>query len=605
MKKIKRIALLSSLPLLLGVAGCGKVVTDNVDGGGQSLDSNKETIYLTAFDGGFHYGWIINLLNEYNAANRAGKYQIAITASNTDVAGKHLNNLEADFNSAPDIYFGGELGYQKGFAKDYFEDLTDIWEGTAPNETTKIKDKVINKELWEKACKFTDGKYYMVPHTSTIQGLVFDYDLYVENDWLIKADISEKDALAESGIETEIKEDAFKNKYLTFKSFTKTTGSPTDYDAYRCLYEVGDTVLSAGKNGIYGDYDDGQPTTWDGFDDMLSKVKGSGFTPFGYAGMISHNYLDVMVNNYLAQYWGPEKYKEFVYCDTDGKEIDLVDKNGTSIGKKAITIDNGYEIYQADGVPQAIDFVKKYFYTTNYTSNTPMQGTTENVNSVQMNLIQNVDLSTSGSSDRAYSAIIEGNYWENEAESGFESAAKRDPNRAKGKREYRYMVLPNIDGGYSEKTAMTSLEMGGIVVKKQSDSGRLDYIKNFIKYTLSDASLRKTLKTCSLVRPYKFNVEESDLETLTPFQKSYYYMTQDTDHLVVVQERLLKAGSPITYTSSLKNISLTLPTSILTDLRASSGNVDTIKDKVMKPYSKADWEREVATARQSGFYSEE
>jgi ABC-type glycerol-3-phosphate transport system substrate-binding protein len=135
-----------ALGLALSLAGCGTTKTNLI-----SLDSNKNTIVLECYYGGFGEQWMVNLINKFNASN--DKYQITMTKANVNGAAVHLTELESGTCNI-DVFFSGESYYQKGFYRDYFEDLSDLLTEKPDGENgSTVQEKIIDADTWLAAGK--------------------------------------------------------------------------------------------------------------------------------------------------------------------------------------------------------------------------------------------------------------------------------------------------------------------------------------------------------------------------------------------------------------------------------------------------------------------
>jgi hypothetical protein len=71
--------------------------------------------------------------------------------------------------------------------------------------------------------------------------------------------------------------------------------------------------------------------------------------------------------------------------------------------------------------------------------------------------------------------LVEGGWWENEAREMFNNIAKEDSSRGFGKRDYRFLMTPAMEGQAfaANKTAVETAENGVIIVPKQKDKDKL------------------------------------------------------------------------------------------------------------------------------------
>ena len=119
------------------------------------------------------------------------------------------------------------------------------------------------------------------------------------------------------------------------------------------------------------------------------------------------------------------------------------------------------------------------------------------------------------------------------------------------------MLLPNIDGqlgidGEGNGSVMAGIENGGLLVRKQTDSNKLAAIKSFIAYTLSNDALSDTTASCGLVRNYKYTMTDSQLASMTPFQRTCYSIFTDTDNVKVLTARADRGRNPICWSGATK-----------------------------------------------------
>jgi hypothetical protein len=419
MKSTKKAFTFAMSVLMLGaLAGCGKKTV--------IVNSDKTVINMQIFAGGFGTAWLDSAISEWNA-KEGNTYQVVLAAPNLDAANTVITQINGGINKS-DIIFSCEPYFQTEFNKDNgaFQDLTEVLAMKPDGESGKsVKEKMLDYDAWAIAAGkrgVSGNGFYMLPATTTITGPVFDFDFFTEQSvdnikngsdpWLIYADASEKDAIATAGIQTESVTLGTK----TLLKFVSSTSGKTTYD-YTVQERTGKDqyVLSAGSDGVYGTYDDGEPQTIDQWDDMLDLIKADGYNDFLYSGY-SPEYVDSgIIQSYLGQYLGPSGFQQMLTYDSKGEKVTLNNSDGTT-SSTAITIDNGYQAYSTQGIDEAIDFAAKYFHTTDYTTTGVMRGTTR-VDACQTTYLQ----SYQASNDKKFAFIVEGNWWENEARETFDA----------------------------------------------------------------------------------------------------------------------------------------------------------------------------------------
>lgn len=501
----------------------------------------KTTIVIEPYGAaGYGLAWLDKLATEWTEANKDLGFNIIVKKSSNNLAGTHLSQIAAG-STDTDIYIASTTDYQQGFYRDYFEDLSDLLNVKPDGDGgLTIKEKINDYDSWKQLSSkwvydATANSYslegcYMLPHSKTLTGMVYDHDDFAEKGLLTYAENSDevKAALTEQGITYSVNG----GKLVFVSSATYTN------------YTKGDYILSAGKDGKYGTYDDGQPQTLAEFDTMINKIKGIG-VPF-IAQNQDASYITYITDAYFTQYAGMDAYSAVVSYDSNGKAIALAD--GTTA---TIDMSNGYLANNAKGIAEAINFTAKYFNKGNSTV-CSYQAT---VDAMQREFV------TGGTGDAKatfYGMAIDGNWFEMEAASTMNTANKySDKPRGYGEVDYRFMLLPTIDGqlgidGEGNGSVMAGIENGGMLVRKQSDDKKLAAIKSFIAYTLTNDALSDTTASCGLVRNYKYTMTDNQLASMTPFQRTCYSIFTDTDNVKVLTARADRGRNPICWSGATK-----------------------------------------------------
>ena len=534
MKKSVKIlcsALLAAVTACGALTGCKKNNKVDVTG----------TIIVEPFaNSSFGINWIEKMAANWQEET-GSKFKVLVKKNSTILSGDQLQTYEV---SNTDIYFGAECMYNTGFYKGYFEDLTDFLEEKPDGENgMTIREKIFDSEKWKKIsgiAKYNkpaagtknpyDSQYftyegcYMLPYSTTMTGMLYDHDLFVNAGLMAYAENTDavKAELTAQGITYEVDDI---DDLLIFKSST----SKTNYDA-------GDAILTAGKDGKYGTYDDGQPQTMAELATLLNKIMAKGYKPFLYAD--ADEYVTNLFYSYVIQKDGIETYNALISFDSEGKEIKLND--GT---KTAVTFDNGYKSYSAAGIEEALEFIKKYFIDGN--AGSCYYNTTANVSDVRDEFVTNT-------SRKQLQMIVEGDW--------FVTGARDilyENNRNPDTVDYRMMLLPYIEGqaGIDDNghgSVVTSPETGGIVVRKQPKDNpeKLAAIKSFLKYMLKNDTLSWITETTGMLLNYNYTISDEKFASLPKFTQNCYSIFNDTKNVRVCSYAVDKISSPIRYTAN-------------------------------------------------------
>ena len=526
MKKAHRL-----LALMMAIAATGSVLVGC--GGSGSKTSKKNEIVVEPFSGsGFGFQWLKDLAAEWMKDNP--NYTVKVKENSTYMSGTQLAQIEAG-TTTTDVYFGSYPNYSSGFYKGYFEDLSDMLSMKPDGENgLTVQEKIVDFENWKKVAskvayddatgEFSQSGCYMLPHSTTLTGLVYDHDQFLDNGWLTYAENTDevKTALTEQGVTYEESGDR-----LIFKSATGITN-----------YEAEEEILTAGKDGKYDTYDDGQPETMAEFDAMVKNIVASNKIPFIYSS--EDEYVTELVNAYIVQYAGMDAYDALTAFDSNGKELPL--RDGSSV---VIDWNNGYKAHSLEGIEDAVSFVNNYFVKDSsfFTTGNYVQDAQDKFISGGI-----------GQSDFV-AMIMEGNWFELEASETLKAAGKRNPQKGYGKVDYRMMLLPEIEGqkgidGEGNGTVFPAVEAGAIAIRTQKDADKLAAIKSFVLYTLTDKALSETTVKTGLIRGYKYELTAEQLASMTPYQKTCYQIYHDTENVKVITSTTDMLRSPFPYAAT-------------------------------------------------------
>lgn len=565
------------------------------------IDKNKTQIYIAGYDGGVGNAWLDDLANEWNANNDA--YQIIQIP--TRISQKDLSNSINTGVTDYDVYFTGDVGYVSNIYNGTLEDLSDVGAMKVDGNDRTILQKIGYRDdyyetVWKPVASKNGQGLYMLPYCDNFGGFIFDYNTFVEKGILSFAqasDASVTSALTAQGI-----------SYTESNGKLKVSGYTGSYDLFN--YKTGDYILTAGKDGLYGTYDDGQPTTRTEWDQMLARITGRNMKPFLWTGGYPE-YADMILESLFAYYAGMSEFN--TYYNFNGQ----VTVNGEKVN---ITPDNGYDVYSIDAMRNALNFMNDYLNNSNYyhSKTTTSDSHTDTQGTFILGYKLNKDQPA---------MIVEGNWWENEARSVFDTSEVVNAGRGYGQRDYRYMLLPKLSSAYGldgngNGSIMSVINSGAVLVPKVGNSeveqAKLAQIKDFLGFMLKDENLAKFTVKTGVINAYSYELTKAQFDSLTPFSKNVYAMIQDKTNIDFARGALMFAGQPVRFATnggfftmprliSYNKVSYTASMLALrqgvTPEQLMSGAVSYYSHDTFKGATTVKWETLIAQARESGFYN--
>lgn len=585
MKRKAFVFVLAALLISCTFAGCGKYVPGGIEGdkdGGVVLDPNKTTLSVQVYNGGTGTKWIANMANAWNPTN--AKYQIQVSGKK-DFA----SDVETALKGGPTMYsayFTPDPGFQMGIMSDMFEDLSDIANARPDGEGgLTVREKLLDP-LWEPAASKNGQGIYMLPYADSYVGMVYDHRMFTENGWTSTAPVSAQAAVTAQGIVS-----TASNSKLIFQSASGRTN-----------YKAGDVILTAGKDGKYGTYDDGQPQTETEFTAMIQAIMPVA-KPFIYTG--GHlDYVEPILRAAFAQIAGIPASDTFYTYDSKGVNFAL-----RGAAAEPITVDNGYKVFGAAGLYTGLEFINTYFNESTLLHPACL-GLASHTDTQKNYILGYRNINTNPLS----AILIEGNWWENEARGSFEGLGE---DRAYGKRDYRFMLLPDFAGqkgidGTGHGSVFSVQDNGAFVVPKTEDKEKLAAIKEFLTFTLSEENLRKFTVETGVIRPYQYSLTDEDRAAMTRFAVTAYDVYRDAENIKIIRPFLLKAATPLNYNAVTKSGS-DFPVRFggmeyarillaLRQMNYASASLEDVFNGMKGFYSVSQWGQFVDAARNAGYY---
>lgn len=257
------------------------------------------------------------------------------------------------------------------------------------------------------------------------------------------------------------------------------------------------------------------PQTMTEFYDLLDQMVKANVTPFTWTGT-NDFYFTPLTTTIVAQYEGVKGADQNLFY------------NGTFNGT-TITDANGYLLARQQGKLEALKFLRTISSDTRYYS-TLAFGSSQGHLDAQVEYVTSVSAAENGSGKRI-AMILEGEWWENEARSTFNEMGSIDSNWGYGKRNFKMMAMPAIDGQKSDKRVVTSF-MNGSVAFVNKNSAQKELAKLWIQFMHQNSSLATFTSYTGSVLPYSYTLSTAQYNSLTPFARSVWDLRHDENVIV-------------------------------------------------------------------------
>ncbi len=525
---------------------------------GPNIDSEKTQIYVYAVNNGVGYKWTEYMAEEFNKLPGNENYQVVPLTGTSDLL-VTIDSQVAAKTTNVNIYFGSQSAITNMITNDRLIDIEDVYEMKVDGNDTKIKDKTIDFDMYKAAfCDLNGNGIYAVPYTYGVNGLLFDYKFFLDNDYLIYAATSEKSAVeAQQGATCEVQVVKDVERLVATSAFGN--------------YKVGDVILSAGKDGKYGTYDDGQAKTMAEFKTVLASIMDNNHFPLLYSTQYVEAYTQSSYLGTFVQSIGYENFKNFVQFKGDIKGAD-------GQVQATLTTANGYTAWDTEAVNNAyLDAVNFYYEIvmgnvgniggSDYTADRMIHPSSFHTTSLSHTGAQDKFVTGFRTDDKA-AFMHEGVWWERTEAvntlNGLEKYGTTSDPRGFGKREYRYYLVPQMENQITpaDQSIFTCQDDGcGVLLNnipetlktKEEQDAFVAKCKEFLAFTLSNDNLEYYTATHGIPRPFKYELSEESYNSLTPFEKNVWNMISDTEHITVYSPNVLNNTTIIRSYAKLSN----------------------------------------------------
>lgn len=501
----KRNKLLASA-LALGMAftaataatGCKKPSFD--DGGSdhnKAYDPTKTQVQVFTYNAGFKDEWLWQLEADFEEANKDTVYEEGKKGVQIHHEGAMKQFSSDDIkNSNFDVFFFEGGDYYSWRQSGALEDLTGI-----VTATNKYDNKTIKSKMNEKQISYFGGltsenaeeKYYAVPHYKGAMGIIYNVEIFDE--------------------------------YGFYISDSETTSLISKTNPNKSKGPDGKTGT---ENGVDYSMDDGLPATYDEFFYLCGQMLKRTVTPFVLPGTFTDYYVNILYNALQAEYEGLEQME--LNLSFKGEATDLIKVNdaGTAIVKdsdgnpviESATIDytNGYDVFRQAGKYYALDFVKKLVGKEAYYNEDGFNTAFTQTDAQETFLKSGTDMSVS---DEKYAMLVDGSWWEAEANVIFNNMAKKDDKYSKQNRKFGWMPLPKANKAKLKEGNNVFLDyLEASVCVKANLGANKQAALDFVQYVCSDGALDKFTDITHALKDFNYEVSEETYKNANYFTET-------------------------------------------------------------------------------------
>lgn len=493
---MKKVCLILSIILSFSMfaAACdGRTGSKN---SAEKIDATKTQLYVGTYDGAYGDEWLYAVKTRFeekykDVSFESGKtgVQVYIT-KDVDYRADSMINTFA--NSREEIMFSESLNYQEYKNAGLLLDITDvvtkplnydfILENTAEDEESAT---IESKFTSEAAAEFfgEGGEYYAIPFYTANYGIMYDVDLFEEENLFFAAD-----------------------GYGDSEGFVRGPEDPKS---------------NGPDNDPLTEYDNGLPATYEDFFKLCDKMVRSNITPLIWAGSV-HEYLLSFMENLMMDYLGQEEGQIFYnFGGQADKLISGFNADGTpQLYSETLTPATTYKILsQSAGRYYALSFLHDIVANKNYYDENRCFSTAYDHLAAQRYYI----MSKFESSMKTTAMLIDGTWWENEVSETFTEMESRYGDVAsRHTRRFGFMPMPKVSEEQVGEPSTVLASDGQCYINANIAEWKIPLAKEFLQFVHTNESLAEFSILTNTVRPYDYEMTEEQLSEMTYYGRTVY-----------------------------------------------------------------------------------
>ena len=483
--KTKRIAALLAALLTSGAAIGAFSGCDDTTSANDQYDATKANLTVATFDGGVGRAWLDDAAARFEELYKDSTHfqegrtgvNIIVDADKTKYGGLYLEDKALN----KDVYFTEGVDYYSYVNRGKVADITDLVTQpiTTANSKFTAESGTIEDKLDDSLASFLtakDEKYYMIPFYDGFYGFIYDVDLFEEAGFYFDED----------------------------GDFIRLIN-----EAQRATFEAN---KSKGPDGVKNTYDDGLPATYEQMIKLCDEIVAKSYVPFCYSGTYN-DYVSKACRAFIADYEGYDGFKLNYTFDGTANLVKSINADGTlEMEEVEITQDNAYELQRQAGKYYALKMQEELFGSVKYIGGS--------WNGFDYTVAQSEFIKSKYSSKR-YAMLLEGVWWENEADNIF-SELETIRGEKKSDRRFGFLPMPKVNEEAAGTQTMFSSNSSFGFINKTCQN--MELAKEFMRFLHTDAEMSKFSAKTSISRSLNYTVSAEDKATATHFGQSLIEM---------------------------------------------------------------------------------
>lgn len=511
----KLLATVLSMTIVLSITACSPPEVGGEEDdpfANQQIDTSKTQLFINNFYGGYGADWLAAAKARYEELHKddvyeEGKKGVQIFINNQKVSASSVASTILD--NRDEIYFTEGSFYRTLKSDGVLADITEAVKGDLepygdPAGSTIEKKLTAQQKEFYGIEENGETHYYGLPHYSGYMGITYNVDLFDEKGYY------------------------FVDGYQTQTGDRKFQGT-----RYK------DKAKSVGLDGKAGTDDDGLPTTYEEFKELVGYIQRGGDTAISWNGA-DLAYLTYFLQALVTDYEGADRMllnynfgSSRVKADDLGKIVDgefVADAEPTTL-----TAETGYETARQRGKYEGLKFLSWLVDKNNdkYHGQWNFNSSYSHINAQEDYLLAGHD----GGVTAPIAMLIDGIWWENEASSTFSRmVSSYGQEYSKASRRFAFMPLPKATAGKAAAAAesgkpMTLLDfMYSICFMKANIAAwKKPLALDFIKFVHTDVSLVEYTTYTNTPKAFNYTMTQSQLDKLSHFGRSVMKLKKQSD----------------------------------------------------------------------------